>query len=911
MTTPILTTKLYIPPPHPNLVPRPHLIQRLDEGLRLNRKLTLISASAGFGKTTLLSEWLAGRRQGDESAGPLVQSAWVSLDTGDNDPTRFWTYVVAALRTVHADVGESALAAFGSPQPPPTDVILATLINQIAAKADRFCLVLDDYHVIESRPIHETLGFLLDHLPPQMHLAIATRSDPPLPLALLRGRGQLTELRAADLRFTPNEAATFLNRIMELDLSAGEVAALETRTEGWITGLQLAAISMQGRDDVAEFITAFTGSNRFVLDYLTEEVLQRQPESIQTFLLQTSILDQLSGPLCDAVRFGPAQSPTSNLQSPISNLQSQAILDHLERNNLFVVPLDSERRWYRYHRLFADLLRARVEEMQPDRVPELHRRASAWYERQGMTDAAVMHAITAGDLERVDRLIETHGMPMLMRGELTTLLRWMSALPEERILANARFCILHAWTLLLTGQLQAVEPRLQQAERTLGDTPADDRLRGDVTTIRAYVAAQQGDVGRTIELAHLALELLGPDSLGERGIVFFVLGGAHLLRGNVAEAGKALAEASTVGWQGGNIHIAVPALNALAGIQSQQGRLRQAYATAQEGVHLATASTGRPLPIASGPLSALAEVAYEWNDLDRALALARQSVELGLQWGNSDALCSYYLTLAQVLRAQADLEGAQDALQKADRMARQLTIMPSILSQLRAGWARLRLAQGDLSAAARWADDVALDFPDPLHATETLALAQVRLALDQPGAAISVLTAVLDMARAQGLTAIVIEALALQAMAYHVQGDTPQALAALAEALAQAEPEGFVRRFVDLGQEMEALLRRAASHGVATRYVNKLLTAFGTPRPGSPTPPPLHAPTQPLIEPLSPRELQVLALVAEGMSNREVARALFVAESTVKSHLNTIYRKLDVKNRTQAIAQARSLCLLQ
>ena len=963
MPTPLLATKLYIPPPRPDRVPRPRLIARLDEGLRLGRKLTLISAPAGFGKTTLLSEWIEegvgskeyGVEEEHEPSGegsptsysllPTPIFAWLSLDEGDNDPARFLTYLVAALRRVEESIGDDILDALRSPQPPPLEPLLASLINQVDAALapdDLLLLILDDYHLITARQIHDALAYVLDHLPGNVHLAIATRADPPLPLARLRGRGQLTELRQADLRFTPGEAAAFLKRVSGLDLTAGDVSALEERTEGWITGLQLAALSMQNRDDVAGFIRAFTGSHRYVLDYLTEEVLRRQPQEIQAFLMRTSILDRLSGPLCDAlVPIGESAIGNQRLQRvsesaiwPEDDLQicrfadsqtgglaafsSQRILQYLEHNNLFVVPLDDRREWYRYHRLFADLLRARLEATAPDQVVELHRRASAWYEQAGPVDDAVKHAVAGGDLARAADVVAGHGRALLLRGELFTLLRWIGALPEEMVLSSAPICVYHAWALLLTGQLDAVEPRLRQAERVL-KTPSDDDLLGDVATIRAYRAALQGDVERTIELARLALERLTPAKQRVRGVVFFALGGAHMVQGDIAAAGEAMAQAGEIGLQEGNLHIAIPALNALAGIKLLQGDLHRAQATAQEAVRLATDAAGHLLPIAAGPLSALAELAYEWNDLEGAMAYARQSVELGQRWGNKDTLVSNTLTLAQVLIGRGELDEARDALQEAERVGREFALGRLIPARMQAARALLWLAQGDLTAAAQWAEGAPAARPGPLDAGEALVIARVRLALGQPGAPLEVLAPVIEMAHAHDLTTWVIEGLALQALAHHAQGDEARALAALGEALIRARPEGYRRRFLDLGPAMAALLGKGAVQDVAPDYVRELRSAFGISSgipPGSPygTPeagPPPHPPVQPLIEPLSAREREVLSLVAEGLSNREVGRRLHIAESTVKSHLNNVYGKLGVKNRTQAATKARALNLLR
>src|SRR5215207_1182437 len=447
MPAPILATKLYVPPAQPGAVPRPRLIERLDEGL--HRRLTLISAAAGFGKTTLLGEWVAG------SGRP---AAWLSLDDGDSDPARFMAYLVAALQTI--DVGKGISGMLDSPQPLPTEAILTILINEITAVPDDFVLVLDDYHVIDAEAVDDALAFLLEHLPAQMHLVIATREDPRLPLPRLRARGQLTELRAADLRFTSSEAAEFLNRVMSLDLSAGEIAAVEGRTEGWIAGLQLAALSMRGREDLPAFIEAFAGDNRYVLDYLVEEVLQRQPARVRSFLLQTSILDRLSGPLCDAVT---------------DQEESGALLGALERGNLFVVPLDDTRLWFRYHHLFADVLQAHLMAEQPDQVSTLHRRASEWFEHNGSAADAIRHALAAEDFGRAADLVELAAPAMRRSRREATLLGWLQSLPDELFDTRPVLSVHHAGTLLQSGQLDGVEARLRDAERWLDTADTSER----------------------------------------------------------------------------------------------------------------------------------------------------------------------------------------------------------------------------------------------------------------------------------------------------------------------------------------------------------------------------------------------------------------------------------------------------
>ena len=526
MAIPILATKLYIPQPPPKVVLRARLVERLNEGLR--RKFTLISAPAGFGKTTLVSAWVA------SSDRPV---AWLSLDEGDNDPTRFLVYLVAAVRTIAPTIGEALLSPLQSPQPPPTESILTALLNEITTIPVNFVLVIDDYHVIDAKPVDTVLTFLLEHLPPQMRLVIATREDPQFSLARLRGGGNLSELRVTDLRFTPSEAARFLNQTMGLNLSADDVATLESRTEGWIAGLQLAALSLQGHPDATSFIQSFTGSHHFVLDYLLEEVLQRQSESVQTFLLRTSILDRLCGPLCDAVLGDPAAA-------------GQVTLEYLERANLFVVPLDNDRRWYRYHHLFADLLRQRLHQRntsspanEADDVAELHRRASQWLEDHGLEIEAFQHAAAANDVDRAERLIEGQGVPLQFRGAGAPVLKWLESLPTTVLDASPALWVTYATALFFGGRHTAVEEKLKAAEAALHGAEPDDGNRdlvGRIASIRATLAVIQHDVDTIIAQSRRALEYLRPDNLPIRTAATYTLGYAHQLLGDRAAASRAL-----------------------------------------------------------------------------------------------------------------------------------------------------------------------------------------------------------------------------------------------------------------------------------------------------------------------------------------------------------------------------------
>jgi len=695
MTTPLLQTKFYIPPVRPELVPRPHLIERLNAGL--HRKLTLISAPAGFGKTTLLSEWVSdfrlwtadfglganGAQIRDPKSEIRNRVAWVSLDEGDNDPARFLSYFVAALQTIEANIGEGILSALQSPQPPSMEELLTALINQVSAIPDQFTLVLDDYHLITAQPIHDVLTFLLDHLPGDMHLVIATRADPPLPIARLRGRGQLTELRQADLRFTADEVTEFLNQIMGLGLSADDVAALAFRTEGWIAGLQMVAVSMQGREDISGFIAEFTGSQHYILDYLIEEVLQRQPEGVQSFLLQTSILERMSGPLCDAV------TGTGN---------SHAMLEHLEHANLFVFPLDDNQNWYRYHILFADLLRHRLLEVQPDLVPTLHRRASEWYERNGQVAEAIDHAMSARDFERAACLVELAAEQTMMRSEVATFLSWVEALPDEVVHARPLLHAYQAGMQLMSGRpVQVVEKHLQKA------TEADPAglVSGAVSAFRAMLAAYQGDTRQSIELSQQALELLPEGSLFLRGMAAGIRSLGLFYSGDVVAAKQALEEAVRISERAGNLMNAVLAVCHLADLCTIQGQLGEAKAFYDKALELAVDRRGQPQPIAGIALIGLGAILREWNELEDAAHHFIKGIELASKFSKA-GIFNGYVGLAYVRQAQGDVRGAREAMQTAQQVAIETEAIKVDDALAATYQAHLWVIQGDLEAAMRW-----------------------------------------------------------------------------------------------------------------------------------------------------------------------------------------------------------------
>jgi LuxR family maltose regulon positive regulatory protein len=881
------------------LVPRSHLIQQLEEGLHLGRRMTLVSAPAGFGKTTLLSDWL---RQADRPV------AWLSLDDGDNDPTRFLAYLIAALQQIDPAIGQSAQATLQAAHPLPMEPLLTTLINDIVATAEPFILVLDDYHVIEASAIHKAVSFLLDHMPPPgqgVHLVFATRADPPLPLARLRGRGQLTELHAADLRFTSSEAGAYFNETMALDLSAEHVAALEQRTEGWIVGMQLAALSLQGHENVAGFIRAFSGSQRYVLDYLTEEVLIRQPQEIQAFLLQTAILDRLTSSLCDAVCFGTAETPNRSEGAASSKgiavtrgVESQKVLEALEASNLFLVPLDEERHWYRYHRLFADILRQRLEREKGDLVPELHRRASAWYEREGLIAEAVSHALTCGDFERAAHLIQEAGWATFTRGEMTTVLGWIAVLPHDIVRANPQLGVLHAWAMAKSGDLDGAERGLRAFD--------GDSVCGEVTAVRAYVAGVRGDLAQAVELSQRALALLPGEDLVVRAIVAQNLGVAYHWSGDPAAAIQTLTEAVSLSRAAGQSFQTLTAMAILGRAYEMQAALRQAMETYQEALELGVGADKRPAPFACMAYVGMAGVVYEWNDLDVAKEYALEGVRLSELGGFVAYQVFGYALLARICAAQGDRDSALEHTEQAERLGQggNYALVTALATELRV---RLWLAQGNLVAAARWAQERQLPSVDELDAAgeiEQMAVVRSLIVQDRADAALSLLAALLEAAQAAGRTAHVIKVRALQALAFQAQGDDGRALSALEHALRLAEPEHYVRTFVDEGEPMARLLRRALTECVTRDYAGRLLAAFAEgPQAVSPA-------AQALVEPLTEREMEVLRLIAAGLSNREIAHELVVAVSTVKSHINHIYGKLDVKNRIQAIARARTLELL-
>ncbi len=905
VTTPLLITKLFIPPPRPNVVRRPRLIERLNEGL--HRKLTLISAPAGFGKTTLVSNWLAECER---------RAAWLSLDEGDNDPARFLIYLVSAVQTIAADSGEGVLGALQSPQPPPIDAMLTILLNDIAGTiAEEFVLVLDDYHVLDARSVDQALTFLLEHLPAHMHLVITTREDPALPLARLRARGQLTDLRAADLRFTTSEAAGFLNQVMGLTLSPEDIAALEARTEGWIAGLQLAALSLQGHQDAAGFIREFAGDHRYIVDYLVDEVLERQPQTIRSFLLQTAILDRLTGPLCDAVT---------------GQQGSAAQLETLERSNFFVVALDDRRKWYRYHQLFADVLRIRLLAERPDQVATLHRRASDWYEQHGSLADTIRHALAAADFARAADLVEL-ALPSMRqsRGE-ATMLGWLKALPDDLVRCRPVLSAGYAWGLLAVGQLEAAETRLRDAERWLdttagtGERPqapsaemvvVDEeefrRLPAAIALYRAAQAQAHGDVPNTMRYARRVLDLVPEDDHLGRGAAAALLGLASWTSGDLEAADSTYADAIARMQRAGHLSDAFGCAIALADIQIAQGRLHGAMRTYEQALSLA-AEQGEPILRGTADLYVgMSEILRERNDLDAAVQHLQRSKELGEQAGLPQNRYRWCVAMARIREAQGDLASALDLLNEADRLY-EGDFFPNV-RPVAALKARVWVAQGRLGEALGWARERELSVEDELsylREFEHITLARALLAQytsdrddDSLREAMSLLERLLQHAEAGRRTGRALEILGLLALAHHARGDSSAALVPLERALTLAESEGYVRIFVDEGPAMMALLEVAAKRRIAPNYVRHLPAAFGVAENRPPA-------KQGLIEPLSDRELDVLRLLGTDLDGPAIARELVVSLNTLHTHTKNIYSKLGVNNRRTAVRRAEELQLL-
>jgi LuxR family transcriptional regulator, maltose regulon positive regulatory protein len=911
----LLETKFYPPRSPRDLVLRPRLRDSLVRGT--TAKLILVSAPAGFGKSTVLAQWLDAWLEAEPAADAAEHAAaWLSLDRDDNEPASFWTYVIVALRTAVPGIGGSALGLLEAPHPTLIQTVLTMLLNDLGALERDVVLVLDDYHVIESREVHEGMAFLIDHMPPRLHLVIASRADPALPLARLRARGDLAETRAAELRFTLDEAVAYLNGLMGLRLTAGDVAVLEGRTEGWIAALQLAALSMQGRDDKAGFIAGFAGDDRYILDFLVEEVLQRQPARIQTFLLQTSILGRLSGPLCDAVT---------------GQRDGKAMLEMLDRGNLFLVPLDDRRRWYRYHHLFADVLHARLLDEQPGDLPELRRRASVWHEQNGDLSEAIRHALAGEDFDRAADLVERAWPAMRRFRQESTMLGWLKALPDPLLGRRPVLSVTYAAVLVVSGQFEDVERRLRDAERWLEPTAAgddgptappaamavadEDELRRLPAAIAGYRAAQAlaaGDVPGTMTHAQRALDLATSDDHLERAAAAALLGLAHWRTGDLETAHRMYADCRANLQHAGHIADAFGCTIALADIRITQGRLRDATSTYERALQLSVAQSGPVLRGTADMHVGRSELYREQGDLSGAMQHLLTAQELGEHAGLPQNPYRWRVAMARVREAQGDLDGALELLDEAESLYVG-DFFPNVrpIPALRA---RVWAAQGRLAEVFGWAREQGLSGEGDLtylHEFEHITLARTLLAeyrSERAGHsgrhAIALLDRLLHAAEEGDRAGSVIEILVLLAVAHQTRGDIAAALVALQRALALAEPEGYVRVFLDEGLPMAALLQAAAESGIATRYVRLLRPALSETdaRPAA---------TAGLIEPLSDRELDVLRLLATELGGPDIASELYVSLNTLRTHTKNIYAKLGVNNRRAAVRRAQELDLLR
>jgi LuxR family maltose regulon positive regulatory protein len=898
---PLLATKLFVPRSHPHLVPRARLVELLQQGLE--RPLTLVSAPAGFGKTTLLAQWLA---QSD------LPVAWLSLEPEDNDPIRFLSYLIAALQTLNTHIGTIALALLRTPQPAPPEAVLTQLTNElIEGGGGDIVLVLDDYHVITNESIQHGMNFLLDHQPPQLHLVLVTRADPPLPLAKLRASGLLTEVRTADLRFGGAEVGAFLQTVMGLDLDASSIATLELHTEGWIAGLQLAALSLQGRTDVSEFLATFSGGHRYVLDYLSEEVLARQPKVVQQFLLHTSILERLSGPLCDAVT---------------EQQGSQAMLEALERANLFVVGLDDERDWYRYHHLFAQVLRNHLQQADPTLLPVLHRRASAWHEQHQMSVEAVQHALAVPDAELAARLIEPIALSTGFQGQLNTVLGWLNALPEALVRTRPRLCVYFAVLLTFTKQPEAAETRLQQAERCVQEgMPAEQALAilGWVLDIRGNIALDHGDIPQAVSLAQQALALLPEAEVIPRTSALATTSRAFLVSGDVTfETEQEVVAAVTFIRPSGNQFSTVNSTCLLARLHILQGRLRQAAATYAQLVQVVP----RPEVLHTAFSSIFyycgqGDLLYEWNDLQAAEQHLLQGIALVKETRPVEPFVAVlgYTTLAWLEQARGNTREALATLDTLTHLAEQRHFPPHYVNQVAAVRAQLELTQGNLAAAVRWTDSCGLSSIDKdlsyPRESEYLILARVRIAQARDDTSAPVLQNVLHLldrlresAEEKARLGSVLEILIVRALALQAQGEWTSALSTLERALVLAAPEGYIRLFVDEGAPMMTLLRNSQARNSVPGYITTLLEAFGEQHVQDL--PFTSAHSGPLLDPLTEREQEVLRLLIEGASNREISRRLVLSVNTVKRHVYNLCGKLGVQSRTQAIIRARTFNLV-
>jgi LuxR family maltose regulon positive regulatory protein len=905
-SAPLIKTKLSAPQLRADLVARPQLLVRLNESVLSS--FTLVCAPAGYGKTTLLINWIANLKKTSKPAAPIV--CWVSLDEGDNEPIRFLSYLTSAFETSGTGIGAEPRKMLQSNPSPPLQTILAVLINDLEKLAISIHLVLDDYQFISNKDIHESMAFFLDHIPANVHLIIATRSDPPIPLARLRARGQLNEIRADGLRFSYEEADCFFNQTMGLGLTPGEMTSLEERTEGWITGLQMAALALKSiphikHSDISLFVKNFSGSNRYVLDFLVEEILNHQPQEIQDFLLQTSILENLCGVLCDAV---------TNIRSWESKGQvhsSQHILEYLERSNLFLVSLDTDRHWYRYHHLFADLLHARLEQRAPEMVPELHKRASKWYEQNQRIPEAIDHALDAREYEQACRLIDALTGKILLRQSLGALLAWIKRLPAEIALSRPWLCITQAYSAVFTNEVEKIEHLLEAAEKSIHPEDRPELIKdwkGNIACLRAFVADNHNDVGHTIDKAEQALEYLRSDDSAARTFAKYMLGRAYFISGDFSQAEATLAENVHECIESNSTNSIATSLSLLSIIYRIKGKLRESVELLDQGLANIEKFDARRVTVGGLAFVGQAVVLQEWNDLEAAEKIIRKSLELCIPWNNPSATCRCYMVLARILQSQGKLPEAGEALHLAEESIRSRSPMPEILSDLNAVQVGYWLASGQISRTLLWSQGFGKTikpedgFSIPKEQDE-ISLARVLMAERQFEVALQNLESMDLVAETGGRTGRLIEIRKLQALALCALGKQQQALEMLQKSLALAEPEGYIRIFVDEGKPMQEMLLaylHAFPAGL-TAYARKVSAAFIMSHPMEPS----KIQSTNLVKSLTIREIEILQAMAEGFSNHQIAEKFTLAEGTVKFYVHAVLEKLGVHNRTQAVLEAQ------
>ena len=877
----LLSTKIFIPPPIPNHVLRSSLLKLLDQSF--NKKLFLLSAPAGFGKTTLVRDWID---RGN------YQAAWLSLDAGDNDLIQFLRYLVFSLRTIFPDIGERAAQVIQFAQNTSIDFIMTTLINEIFATKKDFILVLDDYHVIENPGIDDAIIFLLENLPTNMHLIMTTREDPQLPVARLRARSQLAELRVSDLRFSQSEVAEFLNEIMNLQISDEDIIALESRTEGWIAGLQLAAISMQSYTDRNDFIQSFSGSHHFVMDFLVQEVLNFQSEKIQDFLVKTSILDRMNGELCDALLSDP-------------DLSGQEVLEYLYQVNLFIIPLDNERRWYRYHHLFLDLLRQRLTEKFSKKISEdrsilddLHRRASQWFQKSGFYSEAFQHAVDSNDIGLAEKLLAGNGMPLQYRGVMLPVMNWLSSLPEETMYARPLLWVTYASTLSMLGKpVDNIESILQFAEsrlRGLEEDATNQDAIGQIAAIRSMMAIPQNQMATVISEANRALNLLHPENLPVRTNVSWILGYVHQVQGNLDEAEKAYRQAFSVSMTTKNIVMSIATTIGLGQISECRNHLNQAHNYYKEVITLAGEP---PLPYACEAFVGLARIAFEQNKLDAVEIYAQQSLKLAKQLPNVHTPISCYLILACLHKAKGDLKKADEAINKAEVFAEQNNFLQRI-PEIAANKIGILLNKGESNLAHYLAEQNNLPS----------SLARVKIELGNFEEALKIVRSHRKEMEAKAERREFLEAMVIESLCNFYLGEQQKANTFLNQALSEAKQGEFIRFFLNEGENMFKLLSDGLVEPHLLSYRESLLAEFdisidergkrGIISQSS------------LIEPLSEREIEILRLIAQGCSNQVISNKLFLSLNTVKGHNRNLFGKLNVKNRTEAVVRARQLGIL-